>query len=170
MTNLYELRPLVEIIAAERTTSTPHLFDDAVQEGLIAAWRARQSRPDAPHGYVVGAARNGVRSVLRGRPMTGQTGHRGWMDAGDYTEEVTEIPKVNDSGAWQTSAELPEVWGAVCALEPREAHIAALKAYGFDWRQIGPRVGLHHEAARRKFINHIAPRLAQELSHLRGVA
>ena len=168
--NLHALRPLVEIIAAERTTTAPHLFDDAVQEGLIAAWKAENARPDAPRSYVVGAARNGVRSVLRGRPMTGQEGHRGWQDASDYTDEVDEASKVKATSADHDSAELSQVWGAVRRLESTEAHIATMRAYGYDWKQIGPRVGLQGEAARRRFVHHIAPRLASELAHLRGVA
>src|SRR5689334_16557993 len=155
---IQDIRPLVEIIAAERTSSTPHLFDDAVQEGLIAAWRATEARPDAPRSYVVGAARNGVRSVVRGRSFTGQASHRGWQDAGDYTQDAEEL-EVKAVSAHLDCVELSEVWDAVKRLDSTEASIAALRAYGFDWKQIGPRVGLKEEAARRRFVHHIAPRL-----------
>lgn len=86
--DLARLKGLVEIMAAERSKECPHLFEDAVQEGLIAAWQAAESRPDAPPAYVHAAARYGVLSVLRGRPMTGEEGRRGWQDAYDYSEPI----------------------------------------------------------------------------------
>lgn len=166
--SLAELRPLVEIMAAERTTSTPHLFDDAVQEGLIAAWKARKARPDAPNSYVVGAARNGVRSVVRGRPGTGQTGHRGVTDASTLTEHDAYIPEHGTPDTY--SVELGEVWGAVKRLPPIDSSIATLRAYSYEWREVASIVGMGSEATRRRFVNHIAPRLAAELGHLREVA
>jgi len=98
------------------------------------------------------------------------------MDASDYTEDVdgvgsgTEAEKVNAVSADHTSADLHEVWASVKQLNPTESTIATLRAYGYEWREVGEVVGLHRGAARRRFVDHIAPRLAAELAHLRGVA
>lgn len=83
--DLDRLKGLVEIMAAERTKEVPHLFEDAVQEGMIAAWTASEKFPDRKPAYYHTAARNGVLSVLRGRPMTGEEGRRGWQDAHDHS-------------------------------------------------------------------------------------
>ena len=93
--DLERLRPLVEIMAAERTRDAPHLFEDAVQEGLIAAWSASEAHPEKKPAYYRTAARNGVTSVLRGRSMTGAASRQGRQDAHDLSEPLA---KPGDSG------------------------------------------------------------------------
>lgn len=74
---LESLVPIVGIIAKERTRSWPDKHDDAVQEGMIAAWQVLQKRPDAPRSYVVGAIRNRVTASSMGRASFGKPPMRG---------------------------------------------------------------------------------------------
>lgn len=74
-------RRLVEIMAAERTSERPEMFDDCVQEGLIAAWRAMEGHPGKPDAYYRSAARNGILNHLRGRATFGHESMQGNRDA-----------------------------------------------------------------------------------------
>ena len=173
---LAALRPLVEIIAAERTTSRPELFDDAVQEGLIAAWQALEARPDAPAAYVTGAARNGVRSALRGRITGG--GHQGRQDAADFADGFApdyEHPSCPAAAKALELAELvphlPVIRAAVAALEPRDVELVVLRfVHGLDWPAVGARLGRSGNAVRVRFRDHLTPKLRSELAHLAGAA
>lgn len=139
MTDLATLRPLVEIMAAERLHDSPDLFDDAVQEGLIAAWEASVARPDAPAQYVAGAARNGVRSVVCGRPFTGHEGRRGWQDAHGSTVPLTSVNSEGDEyltiepeclrseRALDVAGLRSDVWTAVAALAPEDRDLVFLR-------------------------------------------
>lgn len=80
------LAPLVGIIAREATKGRPDLYEDARQEGLIAAWRVFADDPDAPRSHGTVAARSAIRAYLRGRPTFGGTGHQGRPDAFDRSE------------------------------------------------------------------------------------
>lgn len=69
--NLTDLQPYARTVAHMATLSRPHLEDDAAQEGLIAAWRATESKPDASLAYCKAAVRHAVHdTVVRGQ-MTG---------------------------------------------------------------------------------------------------
>lgn len=75
------LRRFIEIVAAERTRSHPELFDECVQEGMIAAWRAMEKSPGKEAVYYRVAAKNGVMAPLRGRSPFGHQAMRGREDA-----------------------------------------------------------------------------------------
>lgn len=158
MQDLATLRPLVEIMAAERC---PDRFDDAVQEGMIAAWNATQERPDAPGAYIRAAARNGVVSVARGRPFTGHVPHRGWQDAHAHSIPYPDDFDVADP---TTEAALERVerhviaesvrW-AVGQLHPDDQDLVRERFWGCaKW----PR-----ESVRRRFIAKVAPTLRELL-------
>jgi DNA-directed RNA polymerase specialized sigma24 family protein len=46
--------------------------EDALQEGLIAAWEAEQKNPGQQTGYYARVARNGAKSYLLGKRTTGR--------------------------------------------------------------------------------------------------
>lgn len=178
---LTALRPLIHIIAAERTSTRPDLFDDAVQEALIASWTTSTSHPDASRAYVTAAARNAVTGVLQGRPYTGAPSRRGWQDAGDsavtltpvYDGEETVTADLTDPttepafDAALSRVHAHEVRAAVAALSEDDAVLVALR-FGRDltWPEVAAAVGRRTEAVRRRFVDHIAPALRSELAHL----
>jgi hypothetical protein len=102
--------------------------------------------------------------------MTGHASRRGWQDAANYVTDTDEVLTVKDQSADLERAELQEVWTAVKRLPTTDSRIASLRAHGYEWREVAQCVGLQPEATRRRFVNHIAPRLAAELSHLKGAA
>lgn len=177
---LTTLRPLIHIIAAERTHTRPDLFDDAVQEGLISAWQASVKNPDAPRQYLTAAARNGVTHVLQGRSMTGAPSRQGRReplddsssltfddDADDTTSTVAD-PSADDAlTAVLDTVHAPDVRTAVAGLPPTDAELVTLR-FGADlsWPQVATRMGRRTEAVRRRFTDHIAPALRVELAHL----
>ena len=119
-----ELAPLVGIMAAERTRDRPDLFDDARQEGLIAAWLVSEKQPDASPAYVHTVARRAVGDVLRGRPAFGAERRRGWRDAhnGADSLEREDGKYVIDPGAHDAGMEAVEhrdhIAQAVRSLDP----------------------------------------------------
>lgn len=110
-------RRLVEIMAAERTSDRPDLFDDCVQEGLIAAWRAMEDHPGKPDAYYRAAARNGVLGPLRGRASFGHESTRGKEDA--HTSSVP-LTASTDDGVEYLVVE-PAVEAPYASLDVQEA-------------------------------------------------
>jgi RNA polymerase sigma factor (sigma-70 family) len=82
------LRRFIEIIAAERTHSNPDLFDECVQEGMIAAWQAMTLHPGKDDVYYRAAAKNGVMAPLRGRSSFGHESQRGTRDAASDAQPI----------------------------------------------------------------------------------
>lgn len=186
MTHLDTLRPLLAVIARERTAARPDLYDDALQEGMIRAWSVEQEKPDAPREYVLAAARNAIGDVARGRPALGAASHRGRQDAAD-----TAIPLVQRDPDGE-EAEL-DVEDASAALAMRQAESAAarwdiaaavaslpvgsdieLVARRFwgdqDYRSIAADMGVKHTALERRWAGHIRPHLREHLAHLADAA
>jgi DNA-directed RNA polymerase specialized sigma24 family protein len=126
--DLASLRPLVEIIAAERTRSRPDLFEDAVQEGLVAAWQATEGRDLAdPRVYATAAARRRISGFLSGRSAFGAPSRQGRRDAQDevvaplVTEDGTFVHEPADPAApaaLEAVEVVPAVRAAVARLEP----------------------------------------------------
>ena len=128
-------RPLVEIMAAERCKDRPDLFQDAVQEGLIALWRVSETHPDASDRYRRACARNAVANVLRGRPLTGQASRRGWQDAA--TTAVPVDPTMPDPAyvepgfaRVETDSETSFLREAVAGLPDRQREYVVLRFWG----------------------------------------
>lgn len=48
------------------------ISDDAVQEGLIAAWKAEEKRPGQKLSFYLTSAENGAKSFLSGKRLTGR--------------------------------------------------------------------------------------------------
>lgn len=79
------LRRFIEIVASERTKDQPDLFDECVQEGMIAAWQAMEKHPGKTDTYYRAAAKRGVLKPLRGRASFGAESQRGKEDAHGHT-------------------------------------------------------------------------------------
>lgn len=177
--DLDTLKPLVEIMAAERTKDRPDLFEDAVQEGLIAAWQASETHPGKEARYYRAAARNGVVSVLRGRPATGAEGRRGWQDAHDSSgplvvegsdgfeylvAEPADATAARDFDAAEIRSAIAE---AVSDLDPLDVEIVV----GRFWEDLGfadlaKRTGRPAGTLSRRWTEIIRPRLAADLKDL----
>lgn len=184
MPHLETLTPLLGIVAAERTTARPDLFDDARQEGLIRAWEVEAAKPDAPREYVLAAAKRAIGDVLRGRPMTGEEGRRGWQDAADYAGPLVAADDDEDTLAAladPTAADaldraeaclhLEEVRAAVLALGVDDLAIVTARFVDeMSWPEAARHLGRKPEAVRRRFVDHIAPRLRADLTHLEELA
>lgn len=82
------LRRFVEIVAAERTKDQPDLFDECVQEGMIAAWQAMERHPGKTDTYYRAAAKRGVLNPLRGRSPFGHESMRGSKDASSASQSI----------------------------------------------------------------------------------
>lgn len=177
------LAPLVGIMAAERTKDRPSDFDDAYQEGLIAAWRALENFVSP--AYVTACARNAIGDVLRGRPSFGAAPHRGAKDAhtvaGPFTHDVDDDPDnlyaLSDEAALaailraQMAPHAVEVRAAVADLRAEDATAVYLRFYEeFSWPEVAAHLGRGTEAVRRRFVNHTAPLLRERLSHLEEFA
>lgn len=179
MTDLATLRPLVEIMAAERTKDAPHLFEDSVQEGLIAAWQASEARPDASPAYVRAAARNGTTNLVRGRSPFGAPSHRGRQDAhdtagplvqtsADGVEYLVAEPADPTAARDLDVADFREaVREAVSRLDPLDAEIVLLRYWhDLGFAEISKRVGRPAGTLSRRWTEIIRPRLAADLKGL----
>ena len=100
MTTLAALTPLITLIAGERTASTPDLFDDARQEGLIAAWRFLAKRPDAPTALVTHVARRAILDLLAGRHAFGSLPRSCSRDAAGTALALDDAAR----GSWLTDS------------------------------------------------------------------
>lgn len=100
------LRRLIEIMAAERCREHPELFDECVQEGMIAAWRTMGSHPDKPPSYHHASARRAINDVLRGRKPFGAESRRGSPDAHTTSESL-----------WRTNSDGDDVLATEPAVE-----------------------------------------------------
>lgn len=173
--DLPRLRGLVEVMAAERTKEAPHLFEDAVQEGMIAAWEASEARPDAPAAYVHGAARKGVLTVVSGRPLTGQEGRRGWQDAHDSTvplvvqsdegEEFALEPACPRAAQALQSVGLEHVREAVAALPAEDAALVYARYWrGLSFAEASVVLGRPAGTLARRWTTLVRPALASALT------
>lgn len=177
--DLQRLRPLVEIMAAERTKDAPHLFEDSVQEGLIAAWTAHGQRPGKAPTYYRAAARNGVTSVVRGRPMTGAPSRRGWQDAHDSAgplmvsagdnigEFVIEPADVRAGDAFNGVDYKDSVRDAILTLDEDDQRLVYLRFWSdLDWSQVAARLGITKRAVEWRWQMTVRPMLKTYLEEV----
>lgn len=183
MSHLTTIAPLVAIMAAERT-SDPDAFDEARQEGLIAAWQTEEARPDASRQYVTAAARNGVNGSLAGRSPFGAPSRRGRAEPLNSAAPLTfdEGDDEDTSGALEDrstplafhlaeiSSARSEVREVIAGLDKGDLEIVRRRFWQEQtWPEIAVDLGKRTEAVRRRFVDHIAPALAADLGHLREV-
>lgn len=180
-TALATLAPLIGMIARERTRTTPHLYDDARQEGLIAVWRVAADRPDASRAYLVACARNAITGVVTRDTMTGKPSHRGREDAHttavgyrfDPDDDPARTGWLTDVGAAQAlaaaemAAHTRQVHDAVTALDPDDTDLVVLRFWrGQTFPEIARDRARGTEVYRRRWVEHIRPRLRAQLRHL----
>lgn len=194
MRTVEELAPLVDLMAKERTKGQgrvlfqmgdrarkPWLYDDAYQEGLIAAWRVSQTHPDQSDAYQTAAARNAVVGVLSGRPLTGEDGRKGWQDAHDSAGPIeVESPEggtvtlgedrpdwgpVDGFAAVERRADLGPVLDAVRGLSERDRMYVWLRFWvGMNEPEIAEELGTTKEYLNRTWRNRIRPALREAVA------
>lgn len=155
----HELENIITRMAWERTLSQPWLFEDARQEGRIAAWEAWQKNPGNLK-YARGAARNNIKSVAMG--LMNMTGSKNQGQRSVVTEPTDEIPEPRSLGEAEMS---PGDWAAcskdiaaeISQLTPRQQSVVLLVAT--DQPMNSPQRGEWH--------GRLKPRLAERLAHLR---
>lgn len=128
------LAPLVGLIARERTSAYPGLYDDARQEGLVRAWEVLGKRPDAPAPYVTAAVKRGVHDVLRGRPAFGAPRHRGRQDAHEGAVALTR--QTDEGEEYAMEPEDTTTAAAYEAVDVRDAVQAAVRALPYEDRRL----------------------------------
>lgn len=126
---LESLRPIIGVIARERTREDPSNYDDAVQEGMINAWRAITSRPDAPRPYALVAAKNGIRGHVSGRATYGKPSSRGRrMVEPTFIEDMSTVD-VNFDDPWQAVDTAMDVHAAMQKWSDEQRKLAFLVFY-----------------------------------------
>lgn len=169
-----QMRPLIEIMAAERTKESPHLFEECVQEGMIAAWQAMEKHPHKDSVYYRAAARNGVINPLRGRSAFGAEPHRGTQDAWGFTGPlVIEVDGVEtlvvdpeDPHALEAydAVGYDAVHSAVADLAPEDRALV----HGRYWadkgfKELSGTLGRPEGTLSRRWTQNIRPQLAEAL-------
>lgn len=151
--------------ARDRTKSRPADYDDAVQEGIIAAWTAQQRHPDKTDNYYRSAARLGVLGYVTDehRP-TGAPNRRG---GGRKQKDIEMVPIVG----WDAPLNYPwpdvDVTRAMASLDEEEREIAFMKFWlDMTWDQIAEHLGKHRATVFTRWQKHIAPKLRETLSEL----
>lgn len=153
-----------EEAARGRTASRPDDYDDAVQEGMIAAWTAMERHPDKADNYYRSAARRGILGFATDehRP-TGAPSRRG----GGRKQNDVEMTEIGDWDAPLPEVDLPDdrVRQAVAALDESDREIVFMKIWlDMTWRQIGERLGRNYSTIYQRWVKHIAPLLREGLS------
>lgn len=129
---LAELRPLLRIIARERTATRPWMADDAEQEAMIIAWQRLEA--GHPKGFALHAARQAVTDVARGRRPTGAK--RPGVPITDGHVSSISIFKSTEDGEYVYEPEDPAALDAYEAVELASLLSAPLCALGVDEREI----------------------------------
>jgi len=155
-----------EEAARGRTASRPDDYDDAVQEGMIAAWMAMERHPDKTDNYYRSAARRGILGFVTDehRP-TGAPDRRSGGYPGRKQGDIEMIPIVG----WD--APLPEeepdlaARQAVATLDPEEREIVFMRIWlDMTFAQIGERLDRRQASIHTRWHRHIAPKLREALA------
>lgn len=153
----------IGVIANGICLSKPWMFDDAVQEGLIAYWEAWQHQP-GNKGYCFGAAR------LRMKGFVGRGDHAFGAPSRQGKQQVTEQRVAGDasiedyeSNYAEIEAELAyhrvEIAKVVSQLTTRQQQVIFKVA--FDQAM--------NSSQRGEWSGRLRPRLEEELGHLRNL-
>lgn len=153
----------IGVIANGICLSKPWLFDDAVQEGLIAYWEAWQHRPGEKH-YCFGAARLRMKGFVgRGDHAFGAPSHQGRELVTEY--RVPEDASIEDyeTNFLEIEAELAyhrsEIAKVVGELTARQQQVVFNVAFDKPMTS----------SQRGEWSGRLRPRLAEELDHLRNL-
>lgn len=153
-----------EEAARGRTASRPDDYDDAVQEGMIAAWTALERHPDKSDNYYRSAARRGILGFVTDehRP-TGAPSRRG----GGRKQNDVEITGIADWDAPLDDGGDPDVGvrQVVTYLAEDDREIVFMKFWlDMTWDQIAEAIGKHRSTVYQRWVKHIAPVLREGLS------
>lgn len=153
---------------AKRVARGSAHFDDLVQEGVIAGWRASQGERRDVGVYARAAARNRVRTVAAGRaPMVGS--ERGKNEARDPMRvpfacvPESERPEFAESSMGLQPPHPPltfsaDIEAALAALTPRQRAVALLVADGAALNDLERKLwGSRVRPALREALAHRAP-------------
>lgn len=159
MHRLKEIAPFAGIVARERTRGTSG-YDDAYQEGMIAAWQVLAERPDAPREYLIAAVKNGINShVGRGR-VTGSS-QRG----------KKHIPTQGFPEGFDVMSDDPtesmdsDVRNALIRLPQHDREFVYLRFWlGMTGEEAAKIVGIPRGTLERRFVQFTKPHLREALS------
>lgn len=168
----------IKMVAAERTGTQPDLYDECVQEGMIAAWRAIEKHPGKTDAYYRVAAKNGIMNPLRGRASFGAEAHRGSKDASSVSTSIY-APGADgqDEFLVEPAVEAPyaalDVQGAVreaVAELPEGDRVLVFRRYweGATWPEIATMVGTRKNRLEWRWMTAIRPALEEALAPLRA--
>lgn len=173
------LRRFIEIVAAERTIGQPDLFDECVQEGMIAAWQAMERHPGKPEVYYRVAAKNGIMDALRGRTFGRET-RRGWRDAHGSSESLWETSEDGQEVmVVEPAMEAPyaaldvqeAVREAVAELSPEDRALVFSRYWeDHTWAELARLIGVRKNRLEWRWMMSIRPALVESLGHLGAVA
>lgn len=166
--NLEDLLPLVQLVAQDRTGSHPSDFDDAVQEGLIAAWTAMERHPGQSDAYYRTAARKGILNVAMGRSATGSKKRKGVPTVSgadpifDGEGNLIIQPLIEDN---VESAELGGIDAMLSGMPEIDQKIAIGVALGLSLAEVAEVLGSTRDAVRGRWRRKTVPTLQNRLRH-----
>lgn len=137
---------MIDIPAIERATRSvtigSPLREDAVQEAVIAVWRALEADPELPENFARVIARNRARDVLRGRSHFGApertpgSGHQAeWVD-------MAALTALDAHPIWEPIRQAEErrlLESTLDVLDPDERGIVLLMLEGYQHAEIAER-------------------------------
>lgn len=170
LAHYYKVVPAI-LITTMKVTPESADFDDLVQEGVLAAWRATKDiERDDPAVYGKVAARRRMQGHLAGRvPMTGSEREGGRIfdlhrqtDRREAPEDIADVaPAAPDAFAGvETRIDLCE---ALRGLDELEQTFVVLVSLGLTWPEVGEALGMTSNAAQKRWRKSIRPRLRERI-------
>lgn len=150
-----------EEAARGRTASRPDDYDDAVQEGMIAAWTALERHPDKSDNYYLSAARRGILGFVTDehRP-TGAPSRRG----GGRKQNDVEVTGLADWDAPLVEPSEPDygVRQVIASLPEGDREIVFMKFWlDMTFRQMGEVLGKNEKTIHQRWAKYILPLLQE---------
>jgi RNA polymerase sigma factor (sigma-70 family) len=156
-------------------------FDDLVQEGVVAAWKATQTPRTDPKTYGAVSARRRITDVASGGTMMGtpiepkerRGADRGKATVGRSYDQARQVDKREDAAVMEGITDRGNPFVAVEqrvdmeraleVLEPRDRVLARLVGLDQPWEAIAPVVGLAPLGARNRWNRYVKPALRTAL-------
>lgn len=144
-------------------------FDDLVQEGVVAAWKATQEPRTDPRTYGAVSARRRIGNMIEGRyPMTGSEAEPGTRiydlarQTGKRSDDavVEDIPGRSPFVAVEQRVDMER---ALAVLEPRDRVLARMVGLDQSWDTIAPVLGMKPLGARTRWVKYVRPALREAL-------